>query len=752
MDRRRPAPAFLPAAALLAGATLAFRLSSLSVPLAVTLAVLAFTLGRPWARLVGWLAVGLLLPPVRGALPGAREAFEADRPVAVVGRVSGHWRRGEGFWWAPLAVERLRQGGWVGFHPREIFLSLPGEEAPPSLGSRLRLKGYLRQGEGYWNRLPTPPGPWRLRVKSRRLLTVEEPPAGVSALSGRLRQRLETQLSSPGPEGPGRALIRALLLGDAGVLPPAWRRGLRRCGLSHLLAVSGLHVGLVAAVVLLAAGRLPRPLRLGLSLAAIAFYLLLVGPRPSLLRASLMAALAVLALLADRPPSSANSLAWAAVVLVAHRPAAVVDLGFQLTVAATAGLVLLAPRLEERWRRLPGPLRRPLAASAAAQVAVLPWALPVFHLATPVAVLANLVAVPWVALCLVAILSWSALGLVAPSAAAAAVALFDPLAAPLGWPAAVRATVPLALPVAVSAPVAALVALLLALLLLRPRWAPALALPLLLPLYCRPERAEEPVELLMLDVGQGDAFLLADGDRALLVDGGGWERGDFGGAVLLPALAAEGVRSLDAVVLTHPDRDHCGGLLDLVDYLPVAEVWTPANLPASGCGGALARLPGVGRRVLWAGEEARLGRWRFLALHPRAGDGRRGNEGSLVLVAEAHGRRVLLTGDVGAPSERRLLRGSPELLACDVLKVGHHGSRHSSTRAFLAAAAPTLALISAGRHNLYHHPAAETLERLERQGVRVLRSDREGLVQVVIHPGGAIRVHLPGRRPDARKP
>lgn len=767
---RRPAPFLLPAAGLLAGAALSWSLRPVPVPLPAALAVLAFAWGlgestgeespaprrrrdgspaRRGACLLGWLALGLLLLPLRGPAPGQEARLQPSRPVLAVGKVAGHWRRGEGDWSAPFTLEWWRQGQRVGFAPREVFLILPGEEPPPAAGSRLRVKGHLRRSEGYWNRLPTPPGPWRLRVKSHRLLRLDEKPGAPARLSNRLRQRLEAALPEPPAGGHGSALVRALLLGDSGALPGRWRRGLRRSGLAHLLAVSGLHVGLVVAVVLLGGWALPRPARLALALLAVGFYLAVVGPRPSLLRASVMAVLAVLALLAARPPSSANSLAWAAALLVTHRPAAVADPGFQLTVAATAGLVLLAPVLEGRWRRLPALLRRPLAASAAAQVAVLPWTLPLFHLAAPAAILLNLVAVPWVSLCLALMVGWALLALAAPGVAAAVLPCFDPLAAPLGWMAAARGGVHLALPVAAGPAGATLLAGVSGLLLLRPRLGLVCITPLLVGFCAWPAPPAAPeVTVTMLDVGQGDAFLLRDGRRSLLVDGGGWKRGDFGGMVLLPALAGEGIRALDAVVLTHPDRDHCGGLLDLVDYLPVREVWTPAGLPADGCGGALARLPGVRRRVLWAGEEATLGRWRFLTLHPRAGERIRGNEGSLVLAAEAHGRRVLLTGDIGAPGERRLLRRARERLECDVLKLAHHGSRFSSTPGFLAAASPALALVSAGRHNRYHHPARQTLERLERRGVRLWRSDREGMVQLLIRPDGGIRVRLPGRRPE----
>jgi competence protein ComEC len=213
----------------------------------------------------------------------------------------------------------------------------------------------------------------------------------------------------------------------------------------------------------------------------------------------------------------------------------------------------------------------------------------------------------------------------------------------------------------------------------------------------------------------------------------------------VPALAGLGVRRLDAVVLTHPDRDHCGGLLDLTAYLPVGELWTAVGWRRDGCIRELLLAPGVALRPLWAGERARLGAWRLTVLHPSPGERGGGNERSVVLRAETGRHRVLLTGDLGAPGEARLLARHPgEELAADVLKVGHHGSRGATSGAFLDAVKPRLALISAGPGNLYGHPSPVVLDRLARRGVRALSTDRAGMIRVELRPAGSLRVHLPG--------
>jgi competence protein ComEC len=753
----KSAPLLLPGAAFACGASLAFHLQFLPVFLLSLLALLGFALRRSAGTALAFLALGLLAAAVRLGLPESPVAgIDRERPVEAVVRVSGHWIPDDDGWSAPARVLRVRQSSRVVTPSLEVRIHLPDPEtAPPPFGTSLRAKGFITRSAGFANRVPVPPAPWRLRVKSRSLMQVEEEPGWIARLSGALRRRVEEAYAAAGPasegERQGKALARALVLGDASGLPLEWKRGLRLTGTYHLMSVSGVHVALAAGVVWLLGGWLPRSLRLLLMLAAISLYLLLVGPLPALVRAAVMGLLAVLALLAERPPSAANALGWAIVLLVLEDPAVVLSPAFQLTVTATAGLLLLAPPLAERWRGvLPSWLAESLAASVGAQLATLPWALPRFHLLCPLAPLLNLAAVPWTGLALVAALLWTALALVSPDLAARFLPALDVLAAPFSWPSRTRPEVWLPLPLVAPPLLAWLLAGATAAVLFL-RWRRALAVLAAgtavlgaCSLVDRERVNHREPEVVMLDVGQGDSILLRDRETAVLVDGGGWERGDLGGRVLLPALLAEGVRDLAALVMTHPDRDHCRGLVDIAAYLPVREVWMGPGWEPEGCAGRLLALPGVRPRLLWAGETAGAGRWRLTALHPERGESRGTNERSLVLLAEANGRRVLLTGDIESWAEMRLLSCCERSLRVDVLKVAHHGSRTSSTGSFLAAARPRLALISAGVNNLYHHPAPDVVERLQDHGARVLRTDRSGMVRVVLDADGPLRIEMPG--------
>ncbi|HEX3128285.1 MAG TPA: DNA internalization-related competence protein ComEC/Rec2, partial [Thermoanaerobaculia bacterium] len=729
---------FIPALALALGAGVSFQLPSFSLPLWSLLAVLGLALRRPAgpARYcVAAFSLGVIAAAVRHGLPGDPLApYNLKRPVEAVVQVTGHWTPDapaedtDPGWSAPAEVVRLQQDGLDTEPDLEVLLHVPGGEEPPPFGSSLRVKAYLGRSPGFANRRPVPAGPWRIRVKSRSLMALESPPGPVAGLSAAIRSRVEKVFHEAGPDTPGKALARALVLGDASAFPMEWKRGLRVTGLYHLLSVSGVHVALVAGAVWLLAGWLPRWLRLLLMLAAIGLYLMLVGPLPALVRAAVMGFLAVTALLAERPPAAVNALGWAVVLLVLERPDVVLSVSFQLTVAATAGLLIAAPPLAKRWKRLPRWLAGPLSASMGAQLVTIPWTLPRFHLLSPLAPLFNLAAVPWTGLALGASLLWTLAALISPGMAAHLLPVLDLLAAPFSWPARTGPAAWFPVPLDLSWIAAWLLALFLGLALFAPRRFALAGVGGLVVLVSCSFPETRGVELAMLDVGQGDAILLRDGQHAILVDGGGWKTGDLGGRVLLPALLSEGVRRLDAVVMTHPDQDHCGGLVDIAAYLSIGEVWMGPGWKKQGCAGRLASIPRTPVRHLWAGKEASVGRWRLRVLHPDLHEDRGTNERSLVIRAEALGRSVLLTGDVESWAEMRLLSCCEKEVRVDVLKVAHHGSYTSSTRSFLDAAHPRLALISAGVDNLYHHPSLVILDRLAERNIPVLRTDRDGLI------------------------
>ena len=715
-------------------------------------ALLSVAVGLVWGRrcpllcLLG-LGLGLLNGGFRGASPAEPPSgLDLERPVEVAATAAEGWRPGPFGFSRRVEADWIRQGdrvqGWSG----SLRVTVPRGEFPGTW-KRLRLKGFLRRTVGLRNEPKQPAGPWRLHVKSTRFVLHQDArldsqeaewksPDGVLSAP---RRQIEGALESLTLGSPGRSLVGALVLGDRAALGRDLQRGLARLGLSHLLAVSGLHVGILGALIWLVARPLPRFLQALVPLAAAALYLILIGPRPSLVRAAVMVWLAAGSLALRRPPLVAQSLSWAVVGILLLDPAAVRDLGFLLTISATGGIALLSGDLTETWKRLPLWVSRPLATSVAAQLGALPWTLPLFHLLTPAAPILNLLAVPWTALALSICLVWCGVAVVAPGTAVALSGLLDAVAQPYDWCRLLPASRLLSYPLVVGRLAAWLTTVLLAYSILgkgvRSRF---LALCLAVMILSNPLwRPEDPdLEVVAMDVGQGEAILLRQGNSGILVDGGGWQAGDIGRRVLLPVLTSLGVNQLDAVLVSHRDLDHCRGLNDLAFYLPVREVWAAPGAAASGCVADLIRRSGIGWRPLWRGRVATAAGWRVEVLHPSPGVRRQNNDSSLVVRATAAGASILLTGDIEAGAERAILGRLPtDKLAAAVLKVAHHGSKTSTTERFVDAVAPRIAIISSGRDNRYGHPAEQVLERLTRRGVVVRRTDQEGMIRLSWPPG-----------------
>ncbi|MCG8458336.1 MAG: ComEC/Rec2 family competence protein, partial [Holophagales bacterium] len=372
---------------------------------------------RPWIRRVAsggaaFCAAMVLVGLRTWAWPAPDlAAVDPGRPVQLVVWVASHPEELDGRLrflararsWSQRRADSPASRGASSGGTAGLWVSLPAE-AQVELGSRLRLRGYLSRSPATRNFRPAEPGPWRFHVESRRFVEVEAPPPRwmipILELRRWARQRLETWRDQG-----AAALVSALLFGDRSSLPEPWLRAFRASGAAHLLAVSGLHVGLVGVVAAWLWGCLPsgpRPARRGRWLwvaAVLGLYLGMVGPRPSAVRATLMGWSMCAALLFERPPGSLQALSLAVLAMVLWQVEQVHDLGFRLSVAATFAILTLAPLLVRCWtshgpllsvlgpwllgrgeREQPGPARPwmfGLAATLAAQAATLPLLLPI---------------------------------------------------------------------------------------------------------------------------------------------------------------------------------------------------------------------------------------------------------------------------------------------------------------------------------------------------------------------------------------
>jgi competence protein ComEC len=663
----------------------------------------------------------------------------------------------------PVDASAVERGdGAIPWCAGEMRIRFPRGSAPAQAGTELVLRGRWRTlpkpvlGSG-WPRDPGFTG-----YVSVETVTVTSLPSyrrhPLLTTRGRTERQLHRLMGRHGP------LADALLLGRRETLDRELSDRFAKTGLVHLLAISGGHVALIGAVFVLLGRmlRLPRRGVAWLTIVLIALYLAVIGAPASAVRSGIMLALALIATVLQRPSATLPIVSAAALAILAVEPMAALDIGFQLSFAGVLGILLLRGPL---MRRVPAPWKKNAAArwlveSTLVSIAAFATTAPVvahhFGQVAPVSIIANLPAIPLTSLALVGIGAAAALEPVAPPVArlvadGAGLALDG-----LTWVVDVAIQVPGG-HAAVARPrwwlwgAAGLVFLLAldatARMHVRVRRAVAAmsagAAFLLLPLAGA--AADGGLEIVFIDVGQGDAVAVrTPAGRWVLVDAGerddGWDAGE---RRVLPYLRARGAGRIEALVLTHPHADHVGGAAAVMRGMEVEQVIEP-GLPL-GSSVYLETLRAAEERgVDWAA--ARQDRtlqvdgvefqflWPAVDVLDAPADP---NDISAVIRVRYAGFSALLTGDAPAWVEERLVARYGAELRADVLKAGHHGSRTSSSGAFLDAVRPELVVVSAGVRNDYGHPHPEVLRRLDARGIGVARTDRDGTVRVAVEPGGA---------------
>jgi competence protein ComEC len=543
-------------------------------------------------------------------------------------------------------------------------------------------------------------------------------------------------------------LLLGLSLGDDTLLDPALERDFRASGLSHLLVVSGGNVAMVLAPVLalgslLGLGRWPR---FALGLGTVVFFVVLTGAEPSVLRAGTMAGLTLLAILLGRPRSAGSILAASVFVLLVLDPSLVWQVGFQLSVAATAGMVALATPVADRLRFLPRPVALAAGATVAAQLGVTPMLLYHFHEVPLATLVANVLAFPAVAPAMLLGLVAAGAGLVVPGVGRffAALALVPMRYLEGVADQAARAPVPWitgrGTPTLV---VGLLVVVALAWWIRSGRGTPrpvlfagALLAPLLIWSIALSSGPPSSLTVRFFDVGQGDAALLTSpAGVSVLVDGGPDP------AQVATELVALGVKRLDVLVASHPHADHVIGLPAVLARIPVGlllEPGCPADSPDAAALADAVEAEGVPVRHPRAGDVLVVGDVRFEILSPdRCWTGTESdtNNDALVLRATIGEDSVLFATEPEEPAQQVMLDAGVDLTA-DVLKVPHHGAA-TSIEAFFQAVDPEVAVVSVGP-NTYGHPVPEVLEWIGATGAEVFRTDRDGKVTVAFGDRGVL--------------
>ena len=690
------------------------------------------------------------------ALPEAWEVRDIEL-VGVVAALPQRFERGERFVFDVESV--LTPQARV---PRRIFLSWyhswddleEGERDAPARavrpGERWRFTVRLKRPHGSANPHGFDYESWLLERGIRATGTIRahsalariddfvwHPGYAVERLRDRLRQRFLDEL----PQAPYIGVLTALAIGDQRSIPAAQWQIFNRTGVTHLVSISGLHVTMIAALCAALANLLWRRsaalmLRLPAQKAALAAgalaalaYALLAGFEVPAQRTLYMLSVVAIALWSGRNFSASRTLLLGLLAVLVLDPWAVLATGFWLSFGAVAVLFFVGTSRvggkvgERRWH---DGLSRWGAAQWAVTLGSLPLLLLFFQQFSLVSPLANALAIPLVSfvvtpLALVfALLPWSPLLHFDHWLLAQLMRCLDWLAA---WPVWQQPAVPWW-------------AILLGLLgvgwMLLPRGVPArwLGLCLLLPALLLPPPRPDPGEAWVdvLDVGQGLAVLVRTTQHALLYDTGpqyGAET-NAGQRVVVPFLRAVGVRALDALVVSHRDKDHAGGL--------------PAVLAHGAISRIVSSVGEIDRELCTAGQYWEWDGVRFEMLHPDVSDyaqkTKKPNNLSCVLRVSSAAMSLLLTADIEAADERALIARAAGPLRADVLVVPHHGGKGSSSAEFVAAVAPREAVFSAGYRNSFGHPRADILDRYAAS--RVWRTDRDGAVHIAL--GGAAEV------------
>ena len=639
--------------------------------------------------------------------------------------------------------------------------------------------------------------------------------AGAMAAVERLRRAVDESIGRAIPE-PEAGLASGILVGLRERVGREVADDFTTTGLTHVVAISGWNIALVAGIAtgLLRAAGLPRRVRSLLVLAAIVAYTVVAGAEASVVRAAVMGGVVLLAREGGRPAGAAAALGVACAALLLVDPGMVGDIGLQLSLAATAGLLALGGAAEAAVRRrvprrTPGWLPETLGVSLAAQLATLPLILLHFGRLSLISPLANLLMAPFVPLAMLGAVLGAVAGplvgtpIVGLAAAGVSLAAWLPLGA-MVRSASLMADVPFAsleLPGALSAvgAAAALTVLLVALRRARSGGAAAalddadgespgnsgaatphpgrrsrrlvvggLGAVLVIAVWVVPTiRPAAPLRITVLNVGQGDAILVEAGDGSrLLVDGGS-------DPDLLVRRLDERIplwdRRIDLVVLTHPHEDHAGGLAGLVPRYHLGRI-AGSGMDSDSPGVVGLRLAaerhGIDRVTLGQGDAFRLGSARVDVVWPPRDvvtgaapvTNREVNDTSVVLAIRIGTQRALLMGDLEADRDDRILAAIGAMSQrWDLLKVAHHGSAGATSRALLDALRPRVAAISVGADNDYGHPAAELLERLESVDASVWRTDQMGTVSLVLDGQPSTTAALstadrPATRPTSERP
>ncbi len=672
---------------------------------------------------------------------------------------------GESREFSATVIDYPRQSNWGG--QVEVRLSSGGRAVYYGGTQVLELEpGQVLQGKAYWQDAGAIRGKKISNFTSRGVhvllyekgtLKIEEGSrGGIRWIPLRARRAIQEMTGNIWEDESTAGFISAMLTGERSGIMEEDEVAMSEAGLTHLFAVSGLHCSFVLTLLALLLPRSRQRLFAGITIAVLLFYMLVAGMTPSVVRSCIMLIFLLLAPLFHRERDGLTSWSAALFVLLLANPYAAASVSLQLSFAATGGLLLFAGRLNQWLLRLPvkGGWRRIwsfIAANMSASLGALVFTVPLtgfyFNILTLVSPLSNLLVLPAVSWAFMISFLLIPLGFV-----------WLPAAQAIGW--SVWGLVHYALAVAhglMRLPGHALyfsnryltywlvyVYAMFGVCLLtgkaRRKYVLSgvlAALTLFLSVYLGgAEYRLGALQVMALDVGQGQSVLMSNQDGAMLVDCGSSNGYVNAGGVAADQISSMGIRKLTAVAVSHYHADHTNGLYEVLLRIPVETLYLPNMEDEEGVRDRLAALAEQqGIEVIYVERELEyaLGESR-VHIYPPLGTMRGDlNEQGLTVLCSQGDFDVLITGDMAGVTERKLVE-TYDLPDIELLLVSHHGSRYSSTEEFLEAVQPETAIVSVG-DNSYGHPSDVSMIRLKEAGAEIYRTDLQGNIALTVHKG-----------------
>lgn len=576
----------------------------------------------------------------------------------------------------------------------------------------------------------------------------------IAAIEG-IRARAIQLIGEHGGEWAG--LMQALACGYRQTISDSGEyEAYKECGLAHLVAVSGAHLAIVIFMIrwLL---QLARVRLVPATLASVSFvmaYLVLAGIPISAVRAAIMVTLSLASPFAKRRDSAMSALALCIVVFVCADPPTAISASFVLSVGSTLGILMFAGLISSWFAQMPKRLQdaigAPLGMTLASNMATLPYSMSLFSQLPLIAPLSNILASPLFVLACVSALIGAVLSCAVPAVAPIAIGFCAMGVVPLGISVGAMAKIPYACIAVSASPWLMLVITVGACAIVWVTWPRLDALMsgsllafgyavISMVIAISPLAVSD--EIVMLDVGQGDSFLVRSRGSTVLIDTGNKD------SLLRKGIARSGAHTIDAVVITHPDDDHCGSLESLSSYTEISEVCSARALLDCDCGNCMSlkdsaiKATGMPVRGLEVGDILHVGIFDLRVVWPDSYGDEGGNSDSVCLLCEAdcdedgeYDWCALFTGDAEAEQLEQAI-GEDRVGDVDVLKVGHHGSKAALTPEVARVLDPEIALISCGANNRYRHPSDEALSCLG-DDVQVLRTDMNGQVALAFRKEG----------------